>query len=103
MFTFEKQPVYYVAFFVISCPSIEEVQATAPDALATHLQRSRQWQEQGKLFMAGAFLDNPNEPLMTMGILRSREDAEAFAKGDPFVLNGMVTHWYIREWANILA
>ena len=103
MFTFEKQPVYYVAFFVISCPSIEEVRATAPDALAAHLQRSKQWQEQGKLFMAGAFLDNPDEPLMTMGILRSREAAEEFANGDPFVLNGMVAHWYIREWANILA
>ena len=103
MFAFAKQSVYYVAFFVISCASIEEVKATAPDALAAHLQRSRQWQEQGKLFMAGAFLDNADEPLTTMGILRSREDAEEFAQGDPFVINGMVTHWYIREWANILA
>ena len=103
MFAFEKQPVYYVAFFVISCPSIEDVKAKAPDALAAHLQRSKQWQEQGDLFMAGAFLDNPDEPLTTMGILRSREAAEEFAEGDPFVVNGMVTNWYIREWANILA
>jgi uncharacterized protein YciI len=56
-----------------------------------------------ELFMAGAFLDNPDEPLTSMGILRSREDAEEFAKGDPFVVNGMVINWYIREWANILA
>lgn len=103
MFEFENQSVYYVAFFVISCTSIEEVKAQAPDAFAAHLKRAKQWQEQGRLLMAGAFLDTATEPLMTMGILPSREDAEEFAKGDPFVVNGMVTNWYIREWANILA
>jgi uncharacterized protein len=52
--------------------------------------------------MAGAFLDNLDEPLTTMGIFTTREDAEEYAKGDPFILNGTVTKWYIREWANIL-
>lgn len=30
-------------------------------------------------------------------IFSTREAAEEFANGDPFVLNGVVRHWYIRE------
>jgi len=37
-----------------------------------------------------------------MGIFPTREAAEEYAKADPFVLNGLVTKWHIREWANIL-
>ncbi len=37
-----------------------------------------------------------------MGLFPSHEAAEEYAAGDPFVLNGMVTKWYIREWTNIL-
>ncbi len=29
-------------------------------------------------------------------------DAEEFAAGDPFVLNGVVTGWSIREWNEVL-
>lgn len=103
MIEFAEQATYYVAFFVIAGTSIEEIRTAAPEALAAHLQRSKELQQQGKVLMAGALLDStPGEPLTTMGVFRSRDDAEAYAAGDPFVLNGMVTHWYIREWANIL-
>lgn len=103
MMEFAEQATYYVAFFVISGMSIEDVQASASEALAAHLSRSQELRRHGKLLMAGAFLHNaPGEPLTTMGIFPSREAAEEYAAGDPFVLNGMVTDWYIREWANIL-
>lgn len=103
MVEFEEQPSYYVAFFIIPGTSLEDVRASAPEALAAHLKRSKEMQRQGKLLMAGALRDTtPGEPLTTMGLFRSRDDAEAYAAGDPFVLNGMVSHWYIREWANIL-
>lgn len=102
MMQFPRQPVYYVAFFVIGHTTMEQVKAEAADALAAHLKRSQELQAQGKVLMAGAFLGNAGEPLTTMGVFPSREAAEQYAAGDPFVLNGMVTQWYIREWANIL-
>ena len=98
----QKQPIYYVVFFDIDYPSVAEAMADAPEAIAAHKKRSQEWHEQGTLVMAGAFRDNPEGHLNTMGVLTSREDAEAFAKGDPFVLNGKVTRWYIREWNNML-
>jgi uncharacterized protein YciI len=51
--------------------------------------------------MAGAFLGD--EPLRTMGILRTEEDARAYAEGDPFVRAGMVEEWAVRPWANLFA
>ena len=38
-----------------------------------------------------------------MAVFTSREAAEEFAKGDPFVLNGVVRSWHVREWGEALA
>ena len=97
-----KQPLYYVVFFDIDYPSITEAVKDAPQAITAHKKRSQEWHEQGKLVMAGAFRDSPEGRLNTMGVLTSREAAEEFAQGDPFVLNGKVMRWYIREWNNML-
>lgn len=51
--------------------------------------------------MAGAFLDKSDEALGTMAVLTSREAAEEYVKGDPFFLNGKMSGWYTREWANM--
>jgi len=31
----------------------------------------------------------------------SPEVAENFAKSDPYVLNGLVKRWYVREWTTV--
>jgi uncharacterized protein YciI len=41
----------------------------------------------------GPFGDGGN-----MGIFRTREAAEAFVKGDPFALEGLVKAYTIRDW-----
>ena len=33
-----------------------------------------------------------------MGIFTARAAAEEFVRGDPFVLNGVVRKWIIRDW-----
>ena len=98
----ERQAVYFVACFTTTFHSMEEVRAAAPEALARHLAQSKELQAKGDLLMAGAFLENGDGPVTTMGVLRTREAAEAYAKADPFVQNGMVSVWTVRAWANIL-
>ena len=98
----EKQTTFYVVFFQIKNKSIDEVKTKAPETIVAHIKRSKEFHKRGTLLMAGAFLDQPEEPVRTMGVLTSREAAEDFAKGDPFVQIGMVEKWYIREWANLL-
>lgn len=99
----EKPVVHYVVFVVTAYETFEDALAKAPDAIAAHLKRSKELHAQGKIMMAGAFLNNPAEPLSTMAILTSREAAEEYMRDDPFVLNGMVSKWYIREWADMFA
>jgi uncharacterized protein YciI len=51
--------------------------------------------------MAGAFLDRPDEPLRTMGVTRTYEDAKDYAEHDPFLRAGHIEDWDIRRWGNI--
>ena len=93
---------YFVAFLETRYASLDEARRLAPEALATHVARSQRWHGAGRLLMAGAFLDRPEEPVSTMAVLRTREDADEFVAGDPFVLLGMVASYAIRPWADIL-
>ena len=99
----KKQNVYYAVSFETFYDSLEDAMSKAPDVIAAHRARSQELHARGTLLMAGAFLNNPKEPLGTMAICTTREAAEEYARGDPFVLNGMVSKWYIREWANMFA
>jgi uncharacterized protein len=98
-----EQARYYVVFFETGYASFEDALARAPQVIAEHRARSSEWYKRGMLLMAGAFLSNGQEPLSTMAICATREAAEEYARGDPFVLNGMVSKWSIREWANLFA
>ncbi len=99
----KRQPVYYVVFVVTKYKNFEEAKAKAPEQIAAHIARSKELHQKGTLLMSGAFLNNPGEPLSTMGVLSSREAAEDYIHGDPFFINGMIGKWYIREWANMFA
>jgi uncharacterized protein YciI len=90
---------FHAVFLEVDYTSLDEVPR---ELLAEHMTRSREWHAKGRLLMAGAFLDRPGERLQTMGVLRSREDAEEFAKGDPFVVDGTARIIAIRPWADIL-
>jgi uncharacterized protein YciI len=99
----QQPPVYYVVFFVTKYQSFTEVMEKEPELIRNHRLRSKKFHEEGKLLLAGAFLDRPEEPLSTMVVLSSREAAEEYAKGDPFLVQGMIRNWSIREWANMFA
>ena len=96
------QPSYWVVQLTTKYGSLEEAMRTAPEELAAHRARCREFHERGELLMAGAFLDGDG-PVSTMAVLTTREAAEEFARGDPFVLVGMVGDWQVREWANLFA
>jgi len=49
----------------------------------------------GDVIGIGPFQDRGN-----MAIFRTREAAEAFVKQDPFILEGMVKSFAIRDWAD---
>jgi uncharacterized protein YciI len=94
-------PEFFVVFFTTRFTSLAEVQRETPDLLAEHVQSSKRLHDQGRLLMAGAFVDRPDEPLRTMGVARTYEDAKDYAEHDPFLRAGYVEEWHIRRWSNI--
>jgi uncharacterized protein len=60
------------------------------------------WQEfvaRGQLLMIGPFTD-PRQG--AMGVFTTRAAAEEFVQVDPFVLEGVVKKWELREWREAL-
>jgi uncharacterized protein YciI len=49
--------------------------------------------EKGEVIGIGPFADRGN-----MAIFRTREAAEEFVKQDPFILEGLVKSYVIRDW-----
>jgi uncharacterized protein len=90
---------FHVVSLQVEYTSIEDVPS---EPLAEHVARSRRWHDCGRLVMAGAFLDRPGEPIQTMAVVRTREDAEEFAAGDPFVIAGTARITAIRPWGDLL-
>lgn len=69
----------------------------APLHQAAHSARGQEFHERGLLVAYGPFANAQEEG--AMAVFTSREAAEDFARGDPFVLNGVVrTPWQVREW-----
>jgi uncharacterized protein YciI len=73
--------------------------AKAQANVAAHRARLAEFHARGVLLMAGPFA-NPLEG--ALGIFTSREAAEEFIQGDPFVVNGVVAQWTLREWREVL-
>ena len=62
-----------------------------------HLRLVRDLHARGLVVMGGA-LGDPPDGAMLIFKGSSREDAEKFARADPYVTNGLVTKWQIRPW-----
>ena len=54
----------------------------------------------GLLLMTGPFA-NPSDGYMSVFV--SREAAEEFIQGDPFVADGLVSSWILRDWDEALS
>jgi uncharacterized protein YciI len=69
---------------------------------AAHFAHARAAQERGDLFLAGACTHEGAPIAVIVFQSASRETAEAFAEADPYVLNGLVQRWHVREWTTVL-
>jgi uncharacterized protein YciI len=66
-----------------------------------HLALAWKAHDEGRLILGGAYSDPANGAvLLFQG--DSPEVAEAFAQADPYVKNGLVTHWYVRSWNTVV-
>lgn len=66
-----------------------------------HLALAREAVARGELVLGGA-LANPHDGAVLLFRGSSPEVAETFARQDPYVRNGLVTRWYVREWTTVV-
>jgi uncharacterized protein YciI len=86
--------------YVLFYDSADEVALKAPPHFPAHRARLDEFHAAGTLLMVGTF-ENPQQN-GSMGVFTTRESAEAFAAGDPFVMNGVVKAWRILAWNEVL-
>lgn len=65
-----------------------------------HMAHAKAAIDRGELFLGGAFAD-PADGAVIIFKGGSPKVAESFAKADPYVLNGLVTSWHVREWTTV--
>jgi uncharacterized protein YciI len=87
--------------YVLWYQSADEAAEKAPAHFPAHRERIQEFSARGTLEGIGTFADPQTEG--SMAIFTTREAAEEFAEGDPFVLNGVVRNWVVREWNDLLS
>jgi uncharacterized protein YciI len=81
---------------------------TAPDYLerrphyrSVHIEKARAAKARGDLILAGALAD-PADQAVLLFQGADKSVAEDFAKTDPYVTNGLITSWTVREWTTVI-
>ncbi|MGH9160025.1 MAG: YciI-like protein [Vicinamibacteraceae bacterium] len=66
-----------------------------------HLRKAWDASAKGDLLLAGALTDPVDQAVLlfkgeAVGV------AESFARADPYVANGLVRRWFVREWTTVV-
>ncbi len=88
--------MHYLMFYEVS----KDYVSRRTEFRQAHLAMAWDASERGELVLAGA-LANPADGAVLLFKGDSPEVAEKFAKVDPYVTNGIVERWYVREWTTV--
>jgi len=72
-----------------------------PQFRGEHLKRAWDAAERGEMVVAGAYAD-PVDGAVLMFAGEDKSVAEDFARSDPYVVNGLVARWHVREWNTVV-
>jgi uncharacterized protein YciI len=89
--------MYYLLFYEVVDNYIELRQPYRE----AHFNHIKPYVDKGDVRLAGALADPPDGAVLVFNV-NDKNIIEEFAENDPYVKNGMVTKWYIREWAVVL-
>jgi len=87
---------HFLLFYELA-PDYLERRAALRDA---HLEKAWAASARGELLLGGALAD-PIDGAVLLFEGESEAVAEAFARSDPYVTNGLVTGWRVRRWTTV--
>lgn len=88
---------HYLLFYDI----IDDYVARRAPYRDDHLAHAWRAKERGELLLAGALAD-PVDGTVLLFRAPSPDIPAAFAREDPYVRNGLVTDWRVREWTTVV-
>ncbi len=85
--------MYYILFYEV----VDDYVKKRAPFRDEHLRLANEAAEKGQLLLGGAF-DNPVDGAALVFKADDRSVVEDFVRSDPYVRNGLITDWKIREW-----
>ena len=91
------RPMHYVLLYEV----VDDYIARRAPFREEHLRLAKEAHERGEVVLAGALAD-PADGAMLVFRGPTSESAEAFAKADTYVRNGVVKQWRVRKWNTVV-
>jgi uncharacterized protein len=89
--------MHYLLFY----ETTEDYAERRKEFRSLHLQLAWKSFEEGKLVLGGALAD-PVDYAILLFKGDSPSVAEEFAREDPYIINGLVKKWSVREWTTVV-
>jgi hypothetical protein len=90
-------PMHYLLFYEV----VEGYAERRMPFRGAHLAHAKAAVARGELVLGGALAHPPDKAIILFQG-DSPAAAEAFARADPYVQNGLVERWYVREWTTVV-
>jgi uncharacterized protein YciI len=87
--------MHYLLFYDL----VDDYLARRPPFRDAHLAHARAAQARGELVLAGALANPADGAVLVFAVPGA---AERFAAADPYVVNGLVSRWRVREWSTVI-
>lgn len=84
---------YYALIYYV----VDDYVIRRTDFREEHLRLANEANKRGELLLGGAFTD-PADRTLLIFYVNEKSVVEDFVKHDPYVINGLVTRWEIKNW-----
>jgi hypothetical protein len=88
-------------YFLLFYDYIENTVERRSPYRKAHLALVREYVDRGELVLGGAFADPVDGAAIAFKV-EDKATIEEFVAKDPYVVNGIVTEWRIREWTVVV-
>ena len=84
-------------YYALLYETVDDYVARRGEFREQHLRVAREYRDRGELIFGGAF-DDPVDRALIVFHTDDKSKVEAFARKDPYVVNGLVKKWEVRPW-----
>jgi uncharacterized protein YciI len=88
-------------YFILFYKTIDDYKEKRAPYRSLHFEYIKDYIKRGEIIMGGA-LENPADEAIIIFHCSDRSVAESFAKSDPYVINGVISSWRVREWNEVV-